>query len=299
MANLHLTGFGARVVLVAALLGGSSACGSSASRSPLAFKRDLASWSLPLDDYQPPYADVSDYATNLLIQRCMHESGYAWAIPPVDPARPGPATQNRVGRKLFSLQLAERYGYRSAPDLRELLSFHAFQRLNERHPRGREGATYQRCSASAHAQLRAPTDVAVETAAARAYNGSLRAEGVQAAIGRWRQCLAAHQITHVPSSPVDMPPPSYSARFRGALRPGRLERRVATNDARCRAASGYSRTVYNAEFDLQLRYLAANVDAWQRVRSAVNAFDKQVEATIVALGKSRPTRSRPGNAADQ
>ena len=70
---------------------------------------------MPLDEFYVYPVELDNYAEQLLISKCLDRRGYEWPVPWQDTEYPQPENVNSIGFGLFTVELAERWGYSSAP----------------------------------------------------------------------------------------------------------------------------------------------------------------------------------------
>ena len=81
-------------------------------------ERNQATWALPVDPYYGEAAgDLSNLALDLVRTDCLHQAGFPEERLRTDYRAPkSPTAGNLWARQLFTVELAQRYGYRMAPD---------------------------------------------------------------------------------------------------------------------------------------------------------------------------------------
>lgn len=267
---------GAAAVLAAATL---SACSVQDSAGPAIElpTKNINQWRMPLDQYLPPSWDPTTYATQLLTKECMDGTQYDWPLPALTVDPPRGESWNAVGRKLFTPELARKYGYGNSPEHivpeSERAAFDAFSAAaNGLDDAG--AAAFDRCWAKAAKRVGAQTDP-TEFAQSLQDVGQPSAadtETLTAAERRWQRCMEPAGIAGLPASPEDMdptvflPPSEQSARVDtadGAPVPAR-EREVALLDATCQESSGWVRAAYSSEWNVQAEQVRAHADELER-----------------------------------
>jgi len=105
--------------------GGSSGTGvfggqASAPVAPdevLGVKKDPTTWSLPFDRvYGGPLLRLQVYASDILVDQCMSNAGFDDFEVLTISSAPFPETQPHGNATLFNVEIAQKYGYRMAPD---------------------------------------------------------------------------------------------------------------------------------------------------------------------------------------
>lgn len=267
--------------------GAVSGCGGDESAgAPVPFDKNRQQWALPLDQFGQVDAEATQYAQNLLVARCMEKHGFAWPIPPYKPGEPPTATWNRAGRRLFNVPIAQRYGYRLAPQ-RDPAAIALAIELNSRQLEPTEEAAKNDCVEEMNIELPMPGDF-VSSLRAAAYDAAMASEEIAVATEKWRTCLEPLGISDLPETPMDMPSPSIGKQF-GVGRelsgpPASEEVRIATEDARCRDSSGFSAGLYDQEVERHLDAIAEHEDALERVRAANRRKNERASDIIARYG---------------
>jgi hypothetical protein len=277
------------VVLLAAGALASCGDGESTAAADIQFTKNQRRYALPLDRFSgKDDIVVSDYAQNLLVKPCMQKAGYQWPVPAIDVSVPSGATANSAGRRLFDIDIASQYGYRTAPSRQPNAA--QTSALNSRALSAGEVKALQGCRTSAHRQL-SPQPEGTELIGSlgiAAYEAAKADKGTLESASRWRSCMRPQGISDLPDAPSKMPSASLARRFgltgddrptdEGSASPAEI--RVATADARCRASSGYAKVMYDEEVDQQLKLVARNREALDRTRAAGLRHDRQVRSVI-------------------
>jgi hypothetical protein len=240
----------------------------------------------------------------LLAQRCIEKAGYEWPVV-TDELTAGPGESwNAAGRKLFTVRLAEKYGYGNS-DMSDL-SLDAQRRV--RATSEADEATARKspditapCLEKAQRKLglHVKTEDEPHFFAAKlgfaAADDARKDRSVKAANQRWRKCMSGVGLPDLPDDPNEMPSPSISK-----LRPAvdnvvpigeetnvpAEERRVAIADAKCQESSGWASAEYNAEWAAEAKAVAAHADELERYAAKAEALDKWTEAVIASFAPS-------------
>ncbi len=228
--------------------------GDSDTTVPIQTKSQ-ADWALPLDVYDAPTL-ANSYARKLLMRKCLAEASISFDVAPIDIDAAGPETANSAGRRLFTLDLAEKYGYHVAPT-------HRFDRalaiqIAEAPVPDAELEPRLECQAEANAAL-APID---DLASALALSVDVSKDAtVLEAVATWSECVKDQGVTPT-TDPQLMPGDRLAQRFGvddvvslGTTKATPDEVRIAVIDASCRSSSGYSSALYEAEWDAQMQLL--------------------------------------------
>ena len=80
-------------------------------------QQNVERWVLPLDSYQWPLVDPVSDAEQVIVASCLAKVGYEWRVVPTEDGASPPESWSDAGRKLFSVGLADRYGYGNSPML--------------------------------------------------------------------------------------------------------------------------------------------------------------------------------------
>ena len=261
-----------------AIVSGLTACSAvSPEPSPVSAvlpDPDRGSYRLPLDDYQMMSSTVSAYAESLIDKDCMADKGFSFEIPDVEEISPVvPATENRVGRRLFSPDIAKGFGYHidDAPD--PLLDGLEVADSKPLHEGGEEQLVS--CAAERFNELPEITPLAQIVTShygPMAWGVAVQDSEVLKSAEDWRACMEGSDLPGVPSTPLDMPTDSMMVQFSTA-EPSEEEIYVAVYDAECRENSGFSRAIYEAEWNAQVDVLAAHFDELTRAKDMNSAYE--------------------------
>lgn len=250
------------------------------------FEKDIQTWKMPLDDYYPALTQ-QNYAASLAIAVCMKRSSIVWPVE--NPADYLPPTYNARVRKMFDLNIAKRFGYHSGLD---------HQPADVRDPKltADENAALTNCQQGAGAEvgLKSSSFGYVQGLAASAADKSLRSPAVKRAAGKWRDCMLPLGLPDLPDAPPGaMPTETQRVRFGLAQtdsantklrQPIPQEIREAEFDAKCRASSGYTAALYDAEVRYELDGIAKNPDKISRALSDAKKVNKRIRAILAENG---------------
>ena len=96
---------------------GGQASAPVASDEVLGVKKDPTTWSLPFDRvYGGPLLRLQVYASDILVDQCMAKAGFDDFEVLTISSAPFPETQPHGNATLFNVEIAQKYGYRMAPD---------------------------------------------------------------------------------------------------------------------------------------------------------------------------------------
>lgn len=257
--------------------------------------QNQARWVMPLDEFRPPsQGSLASYAENLLTAQCLGESGIKWPIPwqPTDDADYLPPPSNPSGFPALTVEIAQEAGYRgsfqpggwgSAVDrqatAKELNGIAAstpgFQTV------------FDTCTKDARTTI--PTlhlndqSNRVLGWANQAQSTVSTASPVIRADAAWRDCLKGLGYGSVPETPLGdddrMPtqalrdelgiPDLYTSTAidNDQMSPlTKAEIALAVDDAGCRDSSGWSKAVYEAMWDAQVKVVTQHADELVRMR---------------------------------
>lgn len=254
---------------------------------PPAFQPDITSWNLPLDSYIVTYTQEG-YAQALLYAACMKQAGVV--VPAIDPGDYLPPNKNRQGYKLFSVAIAQKWGYHNGPAKRLPTPpehFSAAQQVSD-----------QKCNGDAQQQVRDQQADFVQGLGISAYETARRQPDVLAAAQRWRTCMLPQGVGDLPETPADMPTGRLIEQFGlGApanpdpdvieppTRAEPAEIRLATFDAQCRESSKYTATLYSDQVQAQLALIASNEDKLQDALAAERAESSKIADVLQQYGR--------------
>jgi hypothetical protein len=258
--------------------------------------KNQSQWTLPLDEYQQPLIDTTLAAQQVLVQKCMADSGYAWGVYLDSPGvRPGPSW-NEVRRKLFDVDLAQRFGYGNSREVARTDAEEERWRQVDAANRtvgGTATSVVDKCFAATGETLGTvgrtdPYGLAADLASS-AYDDATKAESVLSAERKWRACMIPVGVPDLPDSPIMMPSDSVSALRPSEDAPSQIgteavvptrEREVAVGDAKCRASSGYSAASYEAEWDNQVEALQERADDLSRYHKQAEQLETRAKQIL-------------------
>ena len=253
------------VVMSALVLCGCSLDSSAQSvESPV--QKDLATWALPSDAYNPPPLSLEYYAVALKAQPCRQAAGLPSQAVRFDPNGPLPATQNAAGRTLFDPAIAAQWGYHRQFDPR--INWEDRRRAQEIERTelltDADVDTFVACGDEAMDALGG--DPAVSYQYGFGIDDSAEDPQVKAAADRWRQCMEPLGIAEIlPGfNPWEMPTQSLQEQWNmnqdvapWEIPPASQEEiGVAVVDAQCRDSSGWRQAAYDADWNSEMKFLS-------------------------------------------
>ncbi|MDQ2670851.1 MAG: hypothetical protein M3Y31_09485 [Gemmatimonadota bacterium] len=258
-------------------------CASSADQVTLP-PRDIDRWVLPLDRFMDSDDISANYAETLLMGPCMNAAGFDWDVPYRDPYAANRATSSAVGIRIFTLEIAQEYGYHSAPNLDPGAA--AWKAWAYREITVAEIDAIRECTEQVRAErlpLLPGSAQLGNSLAAAAYDAAEQEQTVQEAERAWRDCMAPLGIPDLPASARNMPSPwlANELGYTGTLgEPTADEIRYAVADAICRDDSGYLETFYDVLWQKQAALVGDNADALLRIEGMVTEHREKVAQII-------------------
>lgn len=277
--------------------------------------QNQARWVMPLDEFEAPSRlDLTVYAENLLTAQCLGESGIEWPIPwqPTDDADYLPPPSNPSGFPALTVEIAQESGYRghfqpggwgSAVDrqatAKELNGIAASTPGFE--------TVFNTCTKEARTTI--PTSQVFDESnrvlgwANEARSTVSTASPVITADSAWRDCMKGLGYGSVPETPLgedggmptqalrhevgipDDPPPAIDDAPRLPLTGAEIA--LAVDDAGCRESSGWSKAVYEALWDAQVKVLTQHADELVRMRDEWVATRARLLKVIAEHAPSR------------
>jgi hypothetical protein len=184
---------------------------------------------------------------------------------------------NAAGRKLFSVELAETYGYGNSgqiarsPEAEQawLDGENSRRAVAEQAPEAAESCFDQSTAVLDDEPSWQVYDLAMEIAGG-ASGDAQESREVKEAASRWRECMADAGLPDLPAVPEEMPPASVDDGGGSAIDApysvgdefdvSAEERRVAVADATCQDSSGYASALYDAEWEAQAEAMESHAD---------------------------------------
>lgn len=287
------------VIVIAATLGACSppqgeatepSAGTSITEEALGsglpeFSRDIEAWALPLDEYGLVPPPVMDFAEQLLLSECLASAGVHIKIHPVDPDRPFPQTKNVMGRNLFTAEIAQNYGYHSAPALHDAPNEPPAVLTPE------QNQAFEECRAKLSDTI--PPLVYGELAQSigrGTFEGARLDPAVRATFPAWRKCMEGVTGLTIPASPLEIPTFEMVSAFNldksSVLVDGQEvsseEAAVATRDFECQVSSGFRGTFYEAEWQRQVGAFEDNIEA---LTFAGDEYAKRLGAALEVIAE--------------
>lgn len=282
--------FGGTFVLAACVVVSTAGCSEVVIDGGAAVK-NRAVWKMPLDEFYVYSPDLDNYAEQLLIANCLVGQGYEWPVPWQDVDFRPSEDFNTVGFRLFTVELAKKWGYQLAPPENEdsarlwvdftttADSYFPDAKLDEALLGCREDVREQ--DKSSFGNFDGQNYLA--ELAMQAEQVVLQDEDVAKATAAWRECLAPRVDFTLPQDPRTGMPPAAAEREwgseEGTASPKEIADAVA--DAKCRESSGLSAMAYERSWEEQEKLVTENRDKLDRIRA--DAVERKAKLlTIVA-----------------
>ena len=263
---------------------GSSAAGGVGAE----VTKDQSHWTLPTDPYYGgQISALTSQAEETVVKNCMVKAGFSDYRVRMDASAPAPANLAGDGISvLFNETTAKQFGYRRAPDPRDLLEVETeasggdlfngksnefFDQLDICNLEGQAvvagvsvdefKASHQESAGSADAVQENPASIGSQL---NRLAVDLNSPELSAAAASWRECMAPLGISDLPDRPWDAGsmglPESLRDKWgwRPTGKPSADEIATASADAACRASSGWTDTLYQQEWDTRQAFVDAH-----------------------------------------
>lgn len=242
--------------------------------------KNQALWSQPLDEFFVYPVELDNYAEQLLIADCVTARGYRWPVPWQDTEFSHPEDFTALGARLFTPQLAEKWGYHFA-QLDDNQSAELWLEFAETTDAYFPNAELDDALLSCTDQLRdRDKDFAINfdgqnylaELSTQAQKVAEQDAEVVEATAAWRECLQPQVDFPLPRDPWTEMPPSAVAQKWGAVTggttaPSAPEIAAAVADAECRESSGLASLAYEKNWAEQQKLVEKNRDKLDRIRA--------------------------------
>ncbi len=250
---------------------------------------NITLWALPLDEFAPEFSNLDNYAEQLLLASCLGDQGIEWPVPWQDVEEQTSPVYNTAGRRLFSSEIAEKYGFRTnlAPSKSSQL-WEQFLTYQPTEP-GFQDA-FDGCLTGIreeHPLVDNEGTMFVMGLVAKIQQEAFLVPTAQEAADRWRICMEPSGLGGLPENPNEFPSPELLEEL-GAVPPFRTvepsarELEVAVAHATCLDSSGFSEVMYETEWTLQEETIERERAKLDGIRDAVRARQVAVEEIIAA-----------------
>lgn len=250
-----------------------------------------AEWTMPLDEFYVYPVELDNYAEQLLISNCVEALGYEWPVPWQDTGFPQAEGFNPIGFRLFTLELAVRWGYGFAPPANEESTrlWREFVEVTDSYfPNAELDQALLDCTDEVRAidtEFMSTVDGVnyLASLAIQADQIALQDESVIRATEKWRECLEPQVDFALPENPREGMPPAEARKIWGFNGDGASPAEIAdaVADAECRESSGLTAAAYEKNWEEQEKLVSENRDKLERIRAEA-AERKKMLLTIVA-----------------
>ena len=262
---------------------------SAVPDSPSSGVKNIALWALPLDEFMPTVSNLDNYADQLLLASCLQAKSIAWPVPWQDIEEPASPVFNRVGYRLFNLEIANTYGFRT--NLEPSLSAQLWETFLTHKPTepGFDRA-FDECLAGIreeHPLVNLDDTIFVTGLAGQIRDDAFQDPDVQEAASRWRSCMEPQGFGEIPQNPNEFPSPDLlkelgSVPPLASVEPSAREMEVAVAHASCLDSSGFSAAMYEKQWALQTTAIERERTKLDGIRDAVRAREATVQEIIAA-----------------
>lgn len=251
--------------------------------------KNIALWTLPLDEFAPEFSNLDNYAEQLLLASCLRESGIEWPVPWQDVEEPTSPVFNPAGRRLLSVEIAQKYGFRTnlGPS-RSAQLWEEFLAYEPTEP-GFQDA-FDECLAGIRKKypiLEAEDTLVVSGLVTQIQEQAFLSREGQEGADRWRTCMQPQGFGKLPDNPNEFPSIELQKELGSVppvttVDPSAREVEIATAHATCLDSSGFSEAMYEQEWKLQESTIQRERAKLDRVRDAVNTREDAVREIIAA-----------------
>lgn len=250
--------------------------------------KNIALWTLPLDEFVPDFSNVDNYAEQLLLSSCLGKDHIDWPVPWQDVEEPTSPVFNPAGRRLFDLKIAEEYGFRTnlGPSKSAQL-WETFLTYQPSEP-GFQDA-FDACLAGIRKEypiLDTEDTLFVTGLTAQIQGEAFLSPEVQQAADRWQSCMEPQGFGKLPD-PNEFPSIELQEELGSVppletVQPSARELEVAIAHATCLDSSGFPAVMYEMEWKMQELAIDRDRTKLDRIRDAVRAREVAVREIIAA-----------------
>ena len=231
-------------------------------------KKDQKHWALPTDAYVGTTNGLYVAVKETVVQDCMAKKGLSYEVYPYSAASGKSQVGTGSGHMLFNEEIAAKYGY-SAPPEDSIQPRLDIERKQDQNP---SSWKQERDACFAEADK---ADIIKKLDTQGGLPSSVVADvnppGLDAAAAKWRSCMAPLGLTDLEKAPGGYPSSSFAQQI-GATGneedykdPSQhpvtdYELKVAVQDAKCRASSGYDTILYNAQWSASYNYVKKHLN---------------------------------------
>ena len=231
-------------------------------------KKDQKHWALPTDAYAGTTNGLYVAVKETVVQDCMAKKGLSYEVYPYSAASEKSQVGTGSGHMLFNEEIAAKYGY-SAPPEDSIQPRLDIERKQDQNP---SSWKQERDVCFAEADK---ADIIKKLDTQGGLPSSVVADvnppGLDTAAAKWRSCMAPLGLTDLEKAPGGYPSSSFAQQI-GATGneedykdPSQhpvtdYELKVAVQDAKCRASSGYDTILYNAQWSASYNYVKKHLN---------------------------------------
>ena len=253
-------------------------------------KKDQKHWALPTDAYTGTTNGLYVAVKETVVQDCMAKKGLSYEVYPYSAASEKSQVGTGSGHMLFNEEIASKYGY-SAPPEDSIQPRLDIERKQDQNP---SSWKQERDACFAEADK---ADIIKKLDTQGGLPSSVVADvnppGLDAAAAKWRSCMAPLGLADLEKAPGGYPSSSFAQQI-GATGneedykdPSQhpvtdYELKVAVQDAKCRASSGYDTILYNAQWSASYNYVKKHLNELTVLRQK----SAKVKAESIAFLKS-------------
>lgn len=231
-------------------------------------KKDQKHWALPTDAYVGTTNGLYVAVKETVVQDCMAKKGLSYEVYPYSAASEKSQVGTGSGHMLFNEEIAAKYGY-SAPPEDSIQPRLDIERKQDQNP---SSWKQERDACFAEADK---ADIIKKLDTQGGLPSSVVADvnppGLDTAAAKWRSCMAPLGLADLEKAPGGYPSSSFAQQI-GATGneedykdPSQhpvtdYELKVAVQDAKCRASSGYDTILYNAQWSASYNYVKKHLN---------------------------------------
>ena len=253
-------------------------------------KKDQKHWTLPTDAYAGTTNGLYVAVKETVVQDCMAKKGLSYEVYPYSAASEKSQVGTGSGHMLFNEEIAAKYGYSAPPEdsIQPRLDIERKQDQNPSSWKQERDACFAEAD-KADIIKKLDTQGGLSTSVVSDVNPP----GLDTAAAKWRSCMAPLGLTDLEKAPGGYPSSSFAQQI-GATGneedykdPSQhpvtdYELKVAVQDAKCRASSGYDTILYNAQWSASYNYVKKHLNELTVLRQK----SAKVKAESIAFLKS-------------
>lgn len=258
--------------------------------------RDINRWVLPSDRYAPPSKILERAAMQSAVVACLAQHGIQMPQAKYNlEAGPG-ETRSATDQRIFNVAVAQKYGYGEAPDPRVDTESRVRVREFRQNMTDEQRALEDQCYDQVEQDLGVHTlDTQDGESAVQAWQWGVPespdplSPELKPHVEQWRACMAPLGIPDLNEYPEFGPPAVSLAEKWGYMqdiRPEDLppatpeEIAVAVADATCQETSGYTEALYNAQWDIEQRYIDEHKQDLENMLATYQQYEQKLRDVI-------------------